>query len=145
MYFQSIPGITTPPLRSRSNGTLLVCCHAKPTSSEIAKTRKQRQAFELSADPLFGVMCWGNLKFRVHILRVVCRSSKWRNLAARITEFDEDEGLPLSFTNEAIQAAKDAFAARGCAKHDVVVVNFAHCAAALIVQFASCTGKATSY
>ena len=26
------------------------------------------------------------------------------------TEFDEDEGLPLSFTNEAIQAAKDAFA-----------------------------------
>ena len=28
-----------------------VYCHAKPTSSEIAKTRKQRQAFELSADP----------------------------------------------------------------------------------------------
>ena len=26
----------------------------------------------------------------------------------KFTEFDEDEGLPLSFTNEAIEAAKDA-------------------------------------
>ena len=29
----------------------------------------------------------------------------------KFTEFDEDEGLPLSFTNEAIQAAKDAIEA----------------------------------
>ena len=35
-------------------------CGGKPTSSENAKTRKQRQAFELSDYPLFGVMCWGN-------------------------------------------------------------------------------------
>ena len=31
----------------------------------------------------------------------------------KFTEFDEDEDLPLSFTNEAIQAAKDAIAAEG--------------------------------
>jgi len=33
-----------------------------------------------------------------------------QNQEIEFTEFDEDEGLPLSFTNEAIQAAKDAFA-----------------------------------
>ena len=40
---------------------LLVYRGGKPTSSENAKTRKQRQAFELPDYLLFGVMCWGNL------------------------------------------------------------------------------------